>query len=194
MEDAKAVRSGGSLKLQLLAWASTGNREKNQPVTAPLLGGSHHTDDTKGQSYNHELYCALSPVGPSPHSVGCAYVSFTGKQGLAGVVKFGRASSEWVRVSLPSTHGYPFKEKRITCRERRGWSREEGDGNQRHVATSPGALGPSPAITRSQEEAKVQRLPNTPEREGPCQISSVNFWPPGCERMHFCLVYSSLGI
>lgn len=103
------------------------------------------------------------------------HLSFTGKQGLADVVKFGQASSEWVRVSLPSNHGYPFKEKRITGRERGGWPCEEGDGDQRHVATSPGALGPSPAITRSQEEAKVQRLPKTPEGEVPCQISRVNF-------------------
>lgn len=57
-EDAKAVRSGGSLKSQLLAWASTRNREKSQVVTTPLLGGSHHADDTKEQYHNHELYCA----------------------------------------------------------------------------------------------------------------------------------------
>lgn len=63
-EDGKAVGSGGSLKSQLLPWASTRNREKSQAVTALLLGGSHNTDGAKEQSHNRELHDAPSPVDP----------------------------------------------------------------------------------------------------------------------------------
>lgn len=75
----------------------------------------------------------------------------------------------------PSTHGHPFKEKRLRCREReRGSQCEGGDRNWRDAATSPGGHW-APAATRSQEEAEVQRLPRIPEREGdPVNTSGVN--------------------
>lgn len=84
----KGCGSGGSLKSQLLAWASTRNREKSHAVTAPLLGGSHNTDGTKEQSHDYELYCVpFTNRSIGPHSVGSA-CELTGKQGLADVVKF----------------------------------------------------------------------------------------------------------
>lgn len=86
------------------------------------------------------------------------------------MVEFGLASSQWVRVGLPCTHGHPLKKKRFRYRERKGWGwrwLREGCSHK--------LWGPLGAITRSQEKAKEQRVPRIPEGEGPCEISSVNF-------------------
>lgn len=137
--------SGGSLKSQLLPWASTRNREKSQAVTALLLGGSHNTDGAKEQSHNRELHGAPSPADPQVQvlTLWAVQVSLLGNRVLqmwSSSVGQAHSGSGW---AFHPRMGTPLRKRSLDAeREReRGGSCEDGDGKERGAATAWGPLG-----------------------------------------------------